>query len=104
MQRGTEGRRQVLKAVICHVKGMTSFLYANGIRMFDYLEFAAGLRGKVRENAARVAESTMLPRGAETQKSSLTAAFSGAMMRGAWPVLNDAPRRCGSGAALLEGL
>jgi hypothetical protein len=40
---------------ICYAKGMTSFLYANGIRIFDYPQFAAGLRDKVRENAAKLA-------------------------------------------------
>ncbi len=39
---------------ICHAKGMTSFRYANGIRIFDYPKFASALRDKVRENAARV--------------------------------------------------
>ncbi len=42
---------------ICHAKGMTSFLYANGIRVFDYPQYAATLRDKVRENAAKVAEA-----------------------------------------------
>lgn len=42
---------------ICYAKGMTSFLYANGIRIFDYPQFAAGLRDKVRENAAKLAEA-----------------------------------------------
>lgn len=39
----------------CHAEGMTSFLYARGIRIFDYPEFANGLRERVRENAERVA-------------------------------------------------
>lgn len=39
----------------CHAAGMTSFLYAHGIRIFDYAEFASGLRERVRENAERVA-------------------------------------------------
>ena len=43
--------------VICHAKGMTSFLYANGIRIFDYPQFAATLRDRLRENAAKVAEA-----------------------------------------------
>jgi len=42
---------------VCHAKGMTSFLYANNIRIFDYPQFAATLRDKVRENAARLAEA-----------------------------------------------
>jgi hypothetical protein len=42
---------------VCYAKGMTSFLYANAIRIFDYPQFAATLRDKVRENAAKVAEA-----------------------------------------------
>jgi hypothetical protein len=42
---------------ICHAKGMTSFLYANGILIFDYPKFAAALRDRLRENAAKVAEA-----------------------------------------------
>src|SRR3989337_889359 len=42
---------------VCHAKGMTAFLHANAIRIFDYPQFAAGLRDAVRENAARVAEA-----------------------------------------------
>src|SRR5271167_893566 len=38
---------------ICHAKGMTAFLYANAIRIFDYPQFAATLRDKVRENTAK---------------------------------------------------
>ncbi len=42
---------------VCYAKGMTSFLYGNAIRIFDYPQFAATLRDKVRENAAKVAEA-----------------------------------------------
>ena len=42
---------------ICHAQGMTAFLRANAIRIFDYPRFAATLRDKVRENAAKVAEA-----------------------------------------------
>jgi hypothetical protein len=42
---------------ICHAQGMTAFLRANGIRIFDYPQFAATLRDTVRENAAKVAEA-----------------------------------------------
>ncbi len=42
---------------ICHAKGMTAFLYANGILIFDYPKLAEKLRGKLRENAAKVAEA-----------------------------------------------
>jgi hypothetical protein len=42
---------------VCHAKGVTAFLYANAIRIFDYPQFAATPRDKVRENAAKVAEA-----------------------------------------------
>ena len=42
---------------ICYAKGMTAFLRSNGIRIFDYPQFAAGLRDVVRENAAQVADA-----------------------------------------------
>jgi len=42
---------------VCHAKGMTSFLYASAIRIFDYPQFAAMLRDRVRENAATVASA-----------------------------------------------
>jgi hypothetical protein len=42
---------------ICHAQGTTAFLRANGIRIFDYPQFAATLRDTVRENAATVAEA-----------------------------------------------
>src|SRR5271157_697237 len=42
---------------ICHAKGMTSFFYANGIRIFDYPQFAATLRDRLRDNAAKVAKA-----------------------------------------------
>jgi hypothetical protein len=40
---------------ICHAGGMTAFLYARQIRVFDYPQFAATLRDRVREAAASVA-------------------------------------------------
>jgi hypothetical protein len=41
--------------VICYAEGMTRFLYANGIRIFDYPEFAMKLRDRVRDGAASLA-------------------------------------------------
>jgi hypothetical protein len=35
----------------CYAEGMTSFLYANKIRIFDYAKFAEPLRDAIRENA-----------------------------------------------------
>jgi hypothetical protein len=41
--------------VICYADGMTRFLYANGIRIFDYPQFAQTLRDRVRDGAALLA-------------------------------------------------
>ena len=40
---------------ICYAAGMTGFLYANHVRIFDYPAFAATLRDQVRERAASLA-------------------------------------------------
>ena len=40
---------------VCYADGMTGFLYARGIRIFDYPSFAMALRERVREVAARLA-------------------------------------------------
>ena len=40
---------------VCYADGMTGFLYAKGIRIFDYPSFAMALRGRVREVAVRLA-------------------------------------------------
>jgi len=40
---------------LCHSEGMTSYLYAHGIRIFDYTKFAEPLRGEIRSNAERLA-------------------------------------------------
>src|SRR5712692_3988261 len=40
---------------ICYAAGMTSFLYAKGIRIFDYARFAEPLRDGIRERAERLA-------------------------------------------------
>src|SRR3954464_1452666 len=42
-------------AVICYAEGMTRFLYAKGIRIFDYPAFAQILRDRVRDRAASLA-------------------------------------------------
>jgi hypothetical protein len=41
--------------VICYAEGMTRFLYARGIRIFDYPRFAMTLRDQVRDRAATLA-------------------------------------------------
>jgi hypothetical protein len=40
---------------VCYADGMTRFLYASGIRIFDYPEFASTLRDRVRERAVSLA-------------------------------------------------
>jgi hypothetical protein len=40
---------------VCYAEGMTRFLYANKIRIFDYPQFAARLRDAVGARAAAVA-------------------------------------------------
>jgi hypothetical protein len=40
----------------CYAEGMTRFLYANQIRIFDYPQFAATLRDRVRERAVKLAQ------------------------------------------------
>jgi hypothetical protein len=41
--------------VICYAEGMTRFLYARGIRIFDYPPFAQKLRDRVRDTAVSLA-------------------------------------------------
>jgi hypothetical protein len=45
---------------VCYAEGMTRFLYANGIRIFDYPEFAMKLRDRVRDGAASLAAAAGL--------------------------------------------
>ena len=40
---------------VCYAAGMTKFLYAIGVRIFDYPRFASTLRDRVRERAASLA-------------------------------------------------
>jgi hypothetical protein len=40
---------------VCYAEGMTRYLHANGIRVFDYPQFAMTLRDRVRERAASLA-------------------------------------------------
>ena len=44
----------------CYAEGMTRFLYANKIRIFDYPQFAATLRDRVRERAAALAQEASI--------------------------------------------
>src|SRR5947209_11039910 len=43
---------------VCYAGGMTKFLYAIGVRIFDYPQFASTLRDRVRERAASLARPT----------------------------------------------
>jgi hypothetical protein len=40
---------------VCYAEGMVRFLYANGIRIFDYPAFVQMLRDRVRETASSLA-------------------------------------------------
>lgn len=40
---------------LCYARGMTSYLYAKGVRIFDYAKFAEPFRERLRENAERLA-------------------------------------------------
>ena len=46
---------------VCYAQGMTSFLNAKGIRIFDYPQFAAPLRDRVRECAQALATKHDVP-------------------------------------------
>jgi hypothetical protein len=39
-------------AELCYAKGMTHYLYAHDIRIFDYARFAEPLRDEIRSNAS----------------------------------------------------
>jgi hypothetical protein len=41
----------------CYAQGMTSYLYRQGIRIFDYAQFAEPLREQIRENAEALADA-----------------------------------------------
>ena len=45
---------------VCYAAGMTSFLYTNGIRIFDYPKWAEPLREEIRTNAERLAQENSL--------------------------------------------
>ena len=40
---------------ICYAEGMTSYLFANQVRIFDYPRFADPFRNRLRENAEQLA-------------------------------------------------
>ncbi len=41
---------------ICYSQGMTSYLYSQAIRIFDYPKFAESFRNKLRENTEQIAK------------------------------------------------
>jgi hypothetical protein len=45
---------------VCYAQGMTAFLKARGIRIFDYPRFAEPLRDAIRSRAREVAEAAGL--------------------------------------------
>src|SRR3954466_8069882 len=42
---------------ICYAEGMTAYLYARQVRIFDYPKFAEPFRDRLRENAERLVAS-----------------------------------------------
>ena len=44
----------------CYADGITQYLYANKIRIFDYPRFAEPLRNELRENAEKIAKENNL--------------------------------------------
>ena len=42
---------------VCYAKGMTAFLWAQGVRIFDYPRFAEPLRDRIRARAAELASA-----------------------------------------------
>lgn len=44
----------------CYAQGMTKYLYSQGIRIFDYVQFAEPLRDEIRANAEAVAQANGL--------------------------------------------
>ena len=44
----------------CYAEGMTAYLYANNIRIFDYPRFAEPLRNELRDNAEQIAKANGL--------------------------------------------
>jgi hypothetical protein len=44
----------------CYAEGMTTYLYANNIRIFDYPRFAEPLRNELRDNAEQIAKANGL--------------------------------------------
>ena len=57
---------------LCHTDGMTGYLYAHEIRIFDYPRFAEPFRDELRENAEQLATENGIEiefvRNHETQK------------------------------------
>ena len=47
-------------AELCYAKGMTRYLYAHDIRIFDYAQWAEPLRDEIRANAEAVAQAAGL--------------------------------------------
>ncbi len=41
---------------VCHSKGMTSYLYSKGVRIFDYPKFAEPFKNEIRTNAEQLAQ------------------------------------------------
>ncbi len=47
-------------AGLCYAEGMTSYLYAHGIRVFDYFKFVERLRNELIERAKQIAQDAVI--------------------------------------------
>jgi len=79
---------------ICHAKGMTSFLYANSIRILDYSKFAAALgirsaRSRQNSRKRRVSASSMFPRATCARRKLWPRRLPGAVIIQASPMLSS---------------
>jgi hypothetical protein len=45
---------------VCYADGMTWFIHANGVRIFDYPQFAMTLRDRVRDRATSAQEQRVI--------------------------------------------
>ena len=70
-------------SVICYAEGMTRFLYANGIRIFDYPKFAASWAGAHHLGRGSLRQASAVARQGERQEQ--VASFQGRHSRHNWP-------------------
>src|ERR1700724_769766 len=90
---------------VCYAAGMTKFLYAIGVRIFDYPQFASTLRDRVRERAASLAAQAWITieHIAKSHIRKETVVAEGLKPRGEPPGLVHVSRRWRRGALTSRG-